>query len=164
MGAFGTNFSNRPMRTKVATATARVASEASGACVAIETTSRKKPSLWMWMPRSFGTWSTTITKPMPALNPVSTGSEMKLATKPSRKSRATSRIAPTRTASVAVAVTALVPGCVASRPPSAVAPRIAIVVVVLTLSMREVPRSAYTTIGRKAVYRPTCSGSPAMLA
>ena len=43
-------------------------------------------ALSMWMPSSFGTWSSTITSPMPALNPVRTGSEMKLATKPRRSS------------------------------------------------------------------------------
>ena len=35
--------------------------------------SRKKPALWIWIPSSFGIWSTTITRPMPDLNPVSTG-------------------------------------------------------------------------------------------
>ena len=61
----------------------------------------------MWMPSSFGTWSSTITRPMPALKPVSTGAEMKLATKPRRSSRASSSIAPTSAVSVAVAVTSL---------------------------------------------------------
>ena len=45
-------------------------------------------------PSSFGTWSSTITSPMPALKPVSTGAEMKLATKPSRITEASIRIAP----------------------------------------------------------------------
>jgi len=36
--------------------------------------------LGKWMPRIFGTWSTTITSPSPALNPASTGSEIKFAT------------------------------------------------------------------------------------
>ena len=70
-------------------------------------TSRKKPCLVMWMPSSLGTWSSTITRPMPALKPVSTGVEMKFATKPRRSSRATSSITPTSAASVAVAVTSL---------------------------------------------------------
>ena len=38
------------------------------------------------------------------------------------------------------------------------------VVVVLTLSGRDDPRMAYTTIGTMAVYRPTCSGSCVMVA
>ena len=67
----------------VATATASVSSEVAGMCCATLTTSRKNPCLVMWMPRSFGTWSSTITSPIPALKPVSTGAEMKFATKPS---------------------------------------------------------------------------------
>ena len=52
------------------------------------TRSVKKPCFVMWMPSNFGTWSSTITRPIPALKPVSTGVEMKFATNPSRKSRA----------------------------------------------------------------------------
>ena len=33
----------------------------------------EEPSFWMCRPSSFGTWSRRITRPMPALNPVSTG-------------------------------------------------------------------------------------------
>ena len=32
--------------------------------------SAKKPCFVMWMPSSLGTWSSTITRPMPALKPV----------------------------------------------------------------------------------------------
>ena len=74
-------------------------------CCTTLTRSRKNPCLVMWMPSSFGTWSRTITSPIPALKPVSTGAEMKLATKPSRSSRARSSITPTSAVSVAVAVT-----------------------------------------------------------
>ena len=55
---------------------------------AIANRSRKKPVFSIWMPSSLGTWSTTITSPMPDLKPVSTGSEMKLATKPRRSTDA----------------------------------------------------------------------------
>ena len=66
--------------------------------------SRTNPPLRMCMPSNFGIWSTTITSPIPALNPTSTGSEMKLAMKPSRSSeartgsrqRAASRVRPRR--------------------------------------------------------------------
>ncbi len=102
----------------VAAATASVISDVSGRCCATLTTSRKKPCLSMWMPASFGTWSSTITRPMPALKPVSTGVEMKLATKPSAGS-------PSGTTR-----------------PSCVPARIASVVVELTLSTREEPASA----------------------
>ena len=93
--------------TNVATATASVSSEVSGTCCTTLRRSGKKPCLVMWMPSSFGTWSSTITRPMPALNPVSTGAEMKSATKPRRISRASISMAPTSAVSVAVAVTSL---------------------------------------------------------
>ena len=40
----------------------------------------------------------------------------------------------------------------------------AMVEVVLTDSVREPPIRAYTSIGTRHVYRPTCTGSPAMVA
>ncbi len=58
----------------------------------------------MWKPSSFGIWSTMITSPMPDLKPASTGSEMKLATKPRRSSEASTSMAPTRIARVAPAI------------------------------------------------------------
>ncbi len=67
--------------------------------------SRKKPCFEIWIPRTFGTWLSTITRPMPALKPVSTGEEMSLATNPRCSSRASSSIAPTSAVSVAVPVT-----------------------------------------------------------
>ncbi len=87
----------------------------------------------MWKPRSFGTWSSTMTTPMPALKPIRTGSEMKLATKPSRRTDATTRIAPTRSVSVAEARRrdCRVPPPAAT-PLSSAPTRMAIVVVVLT--------------------------------
>ena len=94
------------------------------------------------MPSSFGIWSTTITRPMPDLNPVSTGSEMKLATKPSRSADASTSIAPTRIASVADAATRSAAAAFGAASPRAAADKIAIVVVVLTLSGREVPSTA----------------------
>ena len=59
--------------TKVATATASVIIDVCGRCCTTLTTSRKKPCLVMWIPSSFGIWSSTMTSPMPALKPVSTG-------------------------------------------------------------------------------------------
>ena len=89
---------------KVAAATASVIIDVWGRCCVTLTRSRKKFCLVMWIPSSFGTWSSTITRPMPALKPVSTGVEMKVATKPSLSTRAASSIAPTSAVSVAVAV------------------------------------------------------------
>jgi hypothetical protein len=152
------------MTARVPRATANVGHESSGTCVTIEATSRKKPSLWIWMPSSLGNWSATITKPTPALNPVSTGSEMKLARKPKRRMRAAMSIKPTSSERVADATRGLSPGSALSASPIAVAHRIAIGVVVLTLSTRELPRTAYTAIGTKAANRPACTGNCAMVA
>ncbi len=96
----------------------------------------------IWIPRSFGIWSTTITSPIPDLKPVSTGSEMKFATKPSLSAEASTSIAPTTIASVADAATRSAAAALGAASPRAAADKIAIVVVVLTLSGREVPRTA----------------------
>ncbi|MNE69459.1 hypothetical protein D3C80_1651850 [compost metagenome] len=96
----------------------------------------------MCVPSSLGIWSSTMTTPMPALNPTSTGSEMKLATKPSRSIPATIRIAPTISASVADAASNVAASPSGLIWPSAEPARMANVVVVLTLSGRELPSSA----------------------
>ena len=126
----------------VATATASVSSEVSGTCCTTLSRSVKNPCFVMWMPRSFGTWSSTITRPMPALKPVRTGVEMKFATKPSFRSLATSSNAPTSAASVAVAVTSFAGSPSGTTSPSCVPARIASVVVELTESTRDEPSSA----------------------
>ena len=102
----------------------------------------KNPCLVIWMPRSFGTWSSTITSPIPALKPVSTGAEMKLATNPRRISLARISIAPTSAVRVAVAVTSFAGSPSGTARPSWVPARIASVVVELTLSTRDEPSSA----------------------
>ena len=80
-----------------------------------------------------------MTRPMPDLNPVRTGSEMKFATKPRRSADAISSRTPTSTASVAEAVTSSAPPPPGATRPSSAAVRMASVVVVLTLSTRDVP-------------------------
>ena len=89
-----------------------------------------------------GAWSSTITSPIPALKPVSTGSEMKLATKPSRSRRAASSTRPVSTASVADAATSAAGAAFGAASASAAALRMPSVVVVLTLSTRELPSAA----------------------
>ncbi len=79
----------------------------------------------MWIPSSLGTWSRTITRPTPALKPVSTGTEMKLATNPRRISLARSSIAPTSAVKVAVAVTSFAGSPSGTARPSCVPARIA---------------------------------------
>ena len=130
------------MSTSSSTASSSVASDVSGSSCVIARRSRKNPAFSMCTPSSFGIWSTTITRPMPDLNPVSTGSEMKLATKPSRSTAASHEQCADEDRERRAGHdqrAASPPG--AARPSSAAA-RIAIVVVVLTLSGREVPSSA----------------------
>ncbi|CAG4902349.1 hypothetical protein R69919_03066 [Paraburkholderia gardini] len=94
------------------------------------------------MPSSFGIWSTTMTIAIPALNPVSTGPEMKFARKPSRNTDASTRITPTINVSVAVAIISSAGLPSGAARPSAAATRMASVVVVLTPSGRDVPVNA----------------------
>ena len=53
-GDFGKKRLANAMTARVPKATASVGQENSVACAKIEATSRKKPSFWMWMPRSLG--------------------------------------------------------------------------------------------------------------
>ena len=141
-GALGRKRSRPKINARMPSDSSTVTSDDCGRCCTIASTSRKKPVLSMWMPSSFGTWSTTITRPMPDLNPVSTGSEMKFATKPSRSTVASTSTSPTMTDSVAAATASSAdppPGAARAR---ADAVRIAMVVVVLTLRGRDVPSSA----------------------
>ena len=94
------------------------------------------------MPSSLGTWSSTMTTAIPALKPISTGSEMKLAMKPNRRSEASRRIAPTRKVSVAEALIKDAGSPSGANWLSWAAARMASVVVVLTLSGRDVPTTA----------------------
>ena len=141
-GECGHNRSIPISTANVATATASVISEVSGKCCATLRTSAKNPCFVMWMPSSFGTWSSTMTRPIPALKPVSTGVEMKFATNPSFRSRATTSIAPTSAVRVAVAATSLAGSPSGTASPSCVPARIASVVVELTLNTRDVPSNA----------------------
>jgi hypothetical protein len=119
-----------------------VMSEASGSSRTRLRISRKKPSFAMWIPSSLGIWSSTITSPIPALNPVSTGAEMKFATKPRRSTDAAISRPPASALSVAVAVISRPGSPSGTASPNCVATRMARVVVELTLSTREVPSSA----------------------
>ena len=73
---------------------------------------------------SFGSCPTMIVSASPTMKPLSTGSEMKLARKPSRSRPATSASAPTTSASVIVSATkSSVPPARDRRPPRPRAPR-----------------------------------------
>ena len=83
-----------------------------------------------------------MTNPIPALNPVSTGVDMKFATNPSRSIDAPISNAPVRAVSVAVAVISLPGSPSGTTNPNCAPARIASVVVELTLSTRDEPSSA----------------------
>ena len=122
----------------MATATASVGSDVSGTCAKVAITFLTKEPLAMWKPSSLGSWSRMMTTPIPALNPIRTGSEMKLATKPRRRAHAATRIAPTSSDSVADARRS---ACGSPAALERLAPvRMASVVVVLTLNTLDVPR------------------------
>jgi len=87
-----------------------------------------------WMPRIFGIWSTTMTSPIPALKPTSTGSEIKFATIPRRGRCASNSAAPTSTVNV--------------RPPGAASLAEAIISVAQDASLRE----RVVTHGREVVF------------
>ena len=141
-GSRGATHSRRKIRARSPPPTRSVGRDASPTCRTIATTSRKKPVFTMWNPRSFGTWSTMMTSPSPALKPVRTGSEMRFATAPRRRTRARRRMTPTRTESVAPTASAETPLPSGARRAISAAVRIAIVVVVLMLRGRELPRRA----------------------
>ena len=129
-------------RSRVATAMASVSREVSGTWYAMLRMSLKKPCLVMWMPSSFGTWSRTMTSPIPALKPVRTGVEMKLAMKPSRRAEASRSNTPVSAARVAAAVASLSGSPSGTASANCVLARIASVAVELTLSTRDVPSRA----------------------
>jgi len=141
-GERGAKRSSAKMITSTQMAIAIVATEACGSSCAIANKSRKNPVFSICTPSSFGIWSTTITNPMADLKPVRTGSEMKFATKPSLSTDAATSITPVRTASVALATIRAPESPPGTARPSSAATRIASVVVVLTLSGRDVPSSA----------------------
>jgi hypothetical protein len=102
----------------------------------------KKSSPSTGTPSTLSSWLAAMNSPMPALNPASTGEEMKSARNLRRSSPAPARMPPTSRASSDAVATAR-PGSVAA-PASASAPAVRIdrVEVELTLSGRELPTSA----------------------
>ena len=141
-GECGLKRSMPMMSASMMSESTRVGTETSDRSRAMETILCRNPPLSKCCPSSLGTWSTTITAPMPALKPVNTGSEIKLAIKPNRRTAASISMAPTSSARVAAAAmySPAVPFGATSA--SSVAVRIAMVVVVLILSGRDVPKKA----------------------
>jgi hypothetical protein len=83
-----------------------------------------------------------MTSAIPALKPINTGSEIKLAMKPNRRSEASRRIAPTMRVSVAEALIKDAGSPATATWPSCASARMAKVVVVLMLRGRDVPTTA----------------------
>ena len=92
-----------------------------------------------------------MTTPTPASNPTNTGFEIKFARKPSRNSRARSKIPPTSNASVAATAVAPAPVICEEIATTSAAVSIAIAEVVVTLSGRELPSKGYTSMAANAV-------------
>ncbi len=163
-GSRGVKCLRPSRRASIARASINVGKDVSGRCLMIETMSWKKPALAICTSRSLGAWSSTMTMPIPALNPVSTGSEIRLASMPSLRSPPSSRKVPTRSDRVADADISMATSPPGATAPRALAARMAMVELVVTLRRREVPSTAYTTSMTSEVYRPTTSGRPAMAA
>ncbi len=141
-GTRGANFFKPSSNAIIARPSASVTTDVSGKLLNSESRFSKNVPFGKCTPSSFGTWSSTITIPMPALKPDNTGSEMKSAKKPTRSTAARTSMTPTINVSVAAArsnKSGSPPGTTSAR----LAPvRIAIVVVVVTLSTRELPSAA----------------------
>ncbi len=93
------------------------------------------------MPNSFGSCPTMIVSASPMMNPFSTGSEMKLARKPSRRRPAASARIPTTSASVIVSWrNSSDPG--ETRSPTAAADSAAVAAIGPVTMWRELPKAA----------------------
>lgn len=101
--------------------------------------------------------------PIPALKPLSTGSEVKLATTSSRTAAGIS-MTPTRRARVAEAASSAVGSPLGATGERWVPVRIASAVVVVRPSGRDVPRMASIDVRTNAVSSPISTGSPATIA
>jgi hypothetical protein len=97
------------------------------------------------------------------MKPLSTGSEMKLATKPSRASPATTPMMPVVIASVTVRATNGPLPWVA-RSATAAADRAAVADIGPTTRCRELPKAAYSSSAAGVAYSPTTGETPAIVA
>ena len=122
--------------------------------------SKKSPEPLL-MPRRAGTWPTMIVSARPTMKPFSTGSEMRLATKPSRARPATRPIDP---------------GGDRERDRELGEPRVPCVAITATVAAEsaavadigpttrclELPKAAYRSSAAGAAYRPVTGGTPAI--
>lgn len=124
--------------------------------------SKKSPSP-LGTPNSFGTWPIMIVSASPMMKPFSTGSEMKLAKKPSRNRPAASASTPVVSASAAVNA-AKFSGPPVVRSATAAADRAAVAAMGPVTRCLELPNAAYKTSAGGAAYNPTTGETPAMVA
>jgi hypothetical protein len=104
-----------------------------------------------------------IVSARPMMKPLSTGSEMNEAMKPSRSRPARTQSPPTTIASAAVVVAkSAPPPCAMS--PTTLAERAAVPDMVATTRCREEPSSGYNSSAGTAAYRPTTGDTPAIVA
>ena len=94
------------------------------------------------MPSSLGSWPAATVRPTPTLMPVSVASEMLSMSAPSWSSRATRRITPTSSVSIARSPAGSAPAAATPAASNVEAVSVATVDVVLTDSVREPPSSA----------------------
>ena len=104
-----------------------------------------------------------IVSASPMMKPLSTGSEMKLAMKPSRSRPAITAMTPAVIASAVVNVTNSLEPAVANWA-TAAAESAAVADMGPVTRCRELPKTAYRISAPGAAYRPTTGGAPAMLA
>ena len=115
-------------------------------------------------PSSFGSCPAATVSPTPTLTPVSVASEMLSITVPRRRTRATSRITPTSSVNIASSPNGSAAPAATPAASRLDAVSVATVDVVLIDSVRDPPSSTYTSIGTMHVYRPTSTGSSAIVA
>ena len=124
--------------------------------------SKKSPEPLL-MPRRAGTWPTMIVSARPTMKPFSTGSEMRLATKPRRARPATRPMTPAVIASAIVSSVNLGVPCVAITATVA-AESAAVADIGPTTRCLELPKAAYSSSAAGAAYRPVTGGTPAITA
>jgi hypothetical protein len=122
--------------------------------------SKKSPAPFS-MPNSFGSWPTMTVSASPMMNPFRTGSEMKFAMNPNRKTDATIASSPTVIPSVAVSWTkSLEPWVTRSR--TIAADSAADAAPGPVTSWRELPNAAYRIRAPGAAYKPMTGETPAI--
>ena len=159
-GIRGARCSSARISASEPTPTATLAPCASPRCLITPQICWKKLPWTPWIPSSFDSWPEMIVSAIPMMKPLSTGSEISVATKPSRNSPATKAARPVAIASAAVSAAAFVPPCVTNW---AIAPADSAAVADIgpVTRCRELPKAAYRISAAGTAYRPTTGDAPA---